>query len=167
MNEYPLLFTFRDIIEGNGFVAGVICNGRALMVNCGEEGWHISGVQPGALSELGGSPHEAYFYFRQGFTQGVKVLAADASDFADFERRLHAAFDWVDADEEARWEAAREQVRSGAEPDAPFKKLPKESAEEPRGIEAVRMDLPKNGPAAARAVAVTETVNIATERKAA
>jgi hypothetical protein len=165
MNEYPLLFTFREIVEGSGFVAGVVCNGRALMVNEGDEGWHVSGVEPGALSELGSAPHEAYFYFRQSFTDALRVLARDAGDYRQFETFVHGFFDRRDDDEGQRWVAAREKVRAGAECDAPFKELPKETAEEPRGVEVVRLDPPQQKPgeqsAVAHVIARTEQVGIA------
>lgn len=162
MNEYPLLFTFREIVEGNGFVAGVECNGRGLMVNAGDEGWHLSGVEPGALSELGGSPHEAYFYFRKAFTQALKVIAGDARDFKDFEGQLTAFGGWVDQVEAERWQAAREQLRGGGECDAPFQELPKETAEEPRGVRAVCLDKPRDE-SEVRSVAGPDVVGIPAE----
>lgn len=39
MTRYPLLFGFRDLIAGNGFVAGVAINGRALLVDEDDGFW--------------------------------------------------------------------------------------------------------------------------------
>ena len=49
MTKYPLLFTFRDKIEGRDFVAEVVAHGRVLAVE-EQEGWWLYGVQPGASS---------------------------------------------------------------------------------------------------------------------
>ena len=163
MNEYPLLFTIRDIVDGGNFVAAVVCNGSALMTDEGDEGWHCSGVEPGGVSELGDSPHEAYFFFRQAFTDSLKVFARDSSSFADFETRLLAFFARKDAEDEARWLRSRDEIRSGASVDGPFRELPKETAEEPRGLTVVRLDFQKPGeqPAVAHQIArVTEQVGI-------
>lgn len=168
MTEYPLLFTFREIVEGPGFVAGVVCDGRALMVNVGEDGWHVSGVQPGALSEMGDAPHEAYFYFRRAFSDSLRVLASGAPTFESFELSVRAFF--AQDDEEARrWDAARAAVRAGAEPDGPFLELPLEKAEAPRGLQVVRLDYqkPNDQTAAARTLAQQEQVGIATHRRVA
>jgi hypothetical protein len=170
MNEYPLLFTIREVIEGSGFVAGVVCNGRALMASEGEDGWHASGVEPGALSELGGTPHEAYFHFRQAFSDSLRVLATDSEDFAGFEKRVRQWCGHVDREEEQRWLQARKQVQAGAETDAPFKQLPKETAEAPRGVVVVRLDVPQGQPEqrkVAHQIAQPEQVVISTPRRAA
>lgn len=164
MKELPLLFTIREIIEGPGYVAGVVCDGRALMVEAGDEGWHVSGVEPGALSELGGTQLEAYTYFRHAFTHALKVLASEASTYEAFAERLEQFCAYKDSEDEQRWEAARQQLRAGAEVDGPFKELPKEKAEEPRGVRVVRLDYQARAAdqkEAARTVAVEDKVGIA------
>jgi hypothetical protein len=141
MNEYPLLFTFREMVDGGNFVAGVVCDGRALMVNAGEDGWHVSGVEPGGLSEIGATQYEAYSYFRQGFTHALRVFAEDAKDYPEFEKAVSRFFDRKDAEEEERWFAARSALRAGAElGDTPFKELPRETAEEKRCCLVKRLD---------------------------
>jgi hypothetical protein len=45
MTRYPLLLGFRDLIAGNGFVASVALNGRALLVDEGDGFW-MYGVNP-------------------------------------------------------------------------------------------------------------------------
>ena len=144
MNEFPLLFTIREIVPGGDFVAGVVCDGRALIVKADDGGWHCSGVEPGALSELGETEYEAYHFFRQAFSDSLRVLAADSADFADFERRLTQFFGAKDVEDEQRWNAAREALReilrSGKEPDGPFRELPKKTVDMPRSIKTWRMD---------------------------
>lgn len=165
MTEYPLLFTIREIVEGPGFVAGVVCDGRALMVNEGDEGWLVSGVEPGALSEYGATPLEAYSYFRQSFANALKILATDAFSYEAFAESLERFFAYKDLEEDRRWQAAREQIRAGVELDGPFKELPKEKAEEARGMRVVRLDYQAKASdqkEAARTVAVAEEVGIPT-----
>ena len=53
MTHYPLLFGFRDLVAGNGFVAGVNLNGRALLADEGD-GFVMYGVNPGGIA-AGGS----------------------------------------------------------------------------------------------------------------
>jgi hypothetical protein len=165
MKELPLLFTIREIVEGPGFVAGVVCDGRALMVDEGEECWHVSGVEPGALSEIGPSPLEAYALFRQAFTDALKVLATDAYSYEAYAASLQRFFDYKDVEDEQRWQAARRKLQEGEEVDAPFKELPKEKAEERRSLKVVRLDYQAKASdqkEAARTVAVTDEVGIPT-----
>lgn len=164
MNQYPLLFTIREIVEGQGFVAGIVCNGRALMVNEGADGWHCSGVEPGGLSELGETAPEAYYFFRQAFTDAVRVLAGDSANYSDFEARFEAFFAHKDSEEEQRWTKARQVVRAAKDVDGPFKELPKETAEEPRGCSVVRLDFQRperQQSEVARQIARAEQVGIA------
>lgn len=165
MKELPLLFTIREIVEGPGYVAGVVCDGRALMVDEGEDGWLVSGVEPGALAEFGASPLEAYSAFRHAFTDALKVLASDAYDYESYSVSLQRFFEAKDIEDDVRWQAARRQLQEGAEVDAPFKELPKEKAEEPRTMTVVRLDYQAKAAdqrAAAQTVAVPDEVGIPT-----
>lgn len=165
MNEYPLLFTIREIVEGQGFVAGIVCNGSALMVNEDADGWHCSGVEPGGLSELGETAPEAYYFFRQAFTDAVRILAGDSTNYSDFETRFNAFFAHKDTVEEQHWANARAAIRAGKDVgDGPFKELPKETAEEPRGCSVVRLDFQRTErqqSEVARQIARAEQVGIA------
>ena len=145
MDEYPLLFTYREVVTGDGFMAGVILDGRALLVDEKEDGWWAYGVEPGALSETGDSPHEALFYFRQAYSSVLADFAKEASgDFDRFEALTQRFFSQKDAEDETRWLAAREVLASGkGEPIESLNGLPREKAENPRRILVVKLDEPR------------------------
>ena len=54
-DRYPLMFTYRDVISGDGFLAGITLSGRALMIKENDE-WWMYGVRPGAIAETGKTP---------------------------------------------------------------------------------------------------------------
>jgi predicted RNase H-like HicB family nuclease len=142
MDEYPLLFTYREVVTGDGFMAGVILDGRALLVDEKEDGWWAYGVEPGALSETGDTPHEALFYYRQAYASVIADLARDANgSFERFQAMAEAFFAQKDAKDEARWHAARQVLQSDqAKPHAALGGLPREKAESPRRLLVVRLD---------------------------
>ena len=57
MPQYPLLFGYRDLVMGNGFMAGVTTEGRALLVDEDGGAW-MYGVNPGGVA-AGGHDHGA------------------------------------------------------------------------------------------------------------
>ena len=59
MSHYPLTFRLRDIVQGNGFVATVAVQGRALLHDEGSEGVWIEGVNPGGFAATACSVAEA------------------------------------------------------------------------------------------------------------
>lgn len=142
MDEYPLLFTYREMVTGDGFMAGVILDGRALLLDEKKDGWWAYGVEPGALSETGDSPHEALFYFRQAYASVLVELARDAQgSFERFQALAENFFAQKDPEDEKRWLAAREVLSSGkGEPIESLSGLPREKAESPRRILVVRLD---------------------------
>ena len=134
MNEsihYPLMFTFRDCISGDGFLAGVTISGRALMLS--EEGeWWIYGVRPSAIAETGETPQETFLRFRERTRRLLFDFALQSSDFAEFDSMVSNFFYENDEEEEARWKAAFKRIRTGEiEPEGSFlSTLPKEPPEE-------------------------------------
>lgn len=67
MEYYPLLFTFRDKVSGNGFLANVVAHGRSL-ASQEKDGWWIYGVEPGDLAAGGTTFAKAQCEFRKAFT---------------------------------------------------------------------------------------------------
>jgi hypothetical protein len=108
----PLVFGYRDLIEGEGFVAVVEVYGRALLVQGDEEIW-MNGVNPGGLAGGGGTRREALFDFRSGYQSVLFDLAEAAADFTDFQHRVEAFFHQTNRPNEADWTRALEQVRAG------------------------------------------------------
>ena len=83
----PLLFSFKQVIVGSGFVAGVRMNGRALLetelVEEKEECW-ITGIAPVGIVGGGADRSVAFSEFRKSWTEVVFDLASQASDFKAF-----------------------------------------------------------------------------------
>ena len=141
MPEYPLVFTFSDKVSGNGFLANVTINGRALVVKEGELWWMV-GVRPAAIAEKGDSPGGAYVDFRRAFTAVLYDAAAVAVGFDAFKAEVERFFYERDETEEQRWNAAGEAIRSGAvTPEPPFAALPREAPQaRPVAISVDRID---------------------------
>jgi predicted RNase H-like HicB family nuclease len=138
MNALPLIYGFRELVAGAGFVAGVTVDGLAL-VKKDEDGWWIYGVQPGGIAERGDTEQEAYLRFKQSFRE---VLADSASLYPTFEsfrsdllsmgQQLNEA--WAE-----EWEEARAALRAGAQPDGELADLPRKTGPVHVGIAAVEL----------------------------
>ena len=141
MPHYPLMFTFRDAVSGNGFLAGVTLSGRALMVHEDDE-WWIYGVRPGALAETGQTPQEAFLRFRNTYKTVLFDIAGESASFEAFKLEVERFYHEPDEQEESRWNEAFQDLRSGkVQPDAPFSSLPKEPPEtHPSQITVERLD---------------------------
>lgn len=133
----PILFTYRDTVFGNGFVAEVVTNGCFLF--CEEEGgtW-IYGVQPGDLAEGGRNFAEAHTEFRRSFTKVLFDIANDAEDFEAFKSGVQEFFNGVNAEVEREWTEAVNRVRQGRiETEAAqlsIEGLPRKDADSPRSV---------------------------------
>jgi len=83
----PLLFSFKQVVVGNGFVAGVKMDGHALLeteqVDNREESW-ITGIAPVGIVGGAGDRGLAFVEFRKAWIEVVFDIAAKASCFDDF-----------------------------------------------------------------------------------
>ncbi len=114
--KYPLLFTFRDVVLGNGFIAGVEIAGKALLVDEGDEaGYWIYGVRPGAIaSGPNDGPKDAMNDFRRVFRGTLQEMAAFASSFDEFKDDVEQFFNQEDSDADV-WQRAVEEIRANPE----------------------------------------------------
>src|ERR1700756_2007962 len=67
MPDYPMMFTVRDTVTGSGYLAGVTLSGNALLCREEDGKWWFYGVRPGAISECGTTPEEAFLRFRNTY----------------------------------------------------------------------------------------------------
>lgn len=135
MKHYPLLFAFRDKVAGNGFLADVAAHGRALAAQ-EEEGWWISGVEPGDIAAGGTNFAEATVEFRNAFTAVLFDIADDARDQQTFKAGVETFFAAMDTVAAQEWQTALADVRSGRiTADALSEGLPTKPADSPRGVE--------------------------------
>ena len=101
--HYPLLFTYKDCIAGNGFLAAVMVSGRALMLN--EEGeWWMYGVQPAAIADNGETPQVAALHFRERYKTVLFDFAAEASGFDGFKSAVERFFNQTEDEIAASWQ---------------------------------------------------------------
>jgi hypothetical protein len=106
MEHYPLMFTFRDVVSGNGFLAGVTLSGRALIVKENDNEWCVYGVRPAAIAETGKTAQEAYLRFRNRYKTVLFDVSFESRDFESFKRETEGFYYAPDPDEEHRWEEA-------------------------------------------------------------
>jgi hypothetical protein len=126
LTEFPLLFSFREIIMGNGFIAGVRMNGRALLEERAGEIW-ISGVCPVGLAGGGLDRSVAFTEFRKAWVEILFDIAATATSFGDFQEKSRDFLSAEEASVTTHWEAALKMVRNTNYVDP---SLPSEIAEE-------------------------------------
>ena len=137
--RYPLLFSRRELVEGDGFIAGVAVAGRALLTQEDGEYW-TEGVNPGGFAAKGKSLGEALAAFCEEFRIILFDIAAGASDFGAFKAEVEQFFNETNEVALREWEAAVAEVREGRI-DADW--LSKRSADSPRTVEVVLVDHPK------------------------
>jgi len=128
---YSLVFGFRDQIAGEGFLAGVAVNGRALAVE-EDGGWTLYGVCPAAVCGTGETLNEAYASFKTTY-KTILFQLADESDgydsFKDLVARFYRERNEDRLDEE-RWDDAARAVREGrVTPGGAASELPRVDAE--------------------------------------
>lgn len=141
--HYPIMFTYRDAISGDGFLAGVTITGRALMVKEDDNKWWIYGVRPASIADVGDTPGEAFRQFRNSFKEVLFDMADVAREFNEFNDEAERFFYEPDHVEEGRWDTAYTLLRDGkVQPEPPFfSALPKQSPDSrPATLSVVRLD---------------------------
>lgn len=136
------MFTFRDAVSGEGFLAGITLSGRALMLK--EDGeWWINGVRPAAISETGETPQETFLRFRNRYKDLLFDVAAECRDFDSFRAEVERFFYEPDAEEERRWEEALMAIQlKKVTLEKPFSDLKHEAPENrPTQITVERLDV--------------------------
>ena len=110
-NKLSFLFTFRDKVSGNGFLANIEAVGRLLAVQEEEETWWMNGVQPGGIAEGGKNPEEAYAKFRETYRAALFDIALEEADFNGFKSQVENFFNDVCSQTQIEWWDAVEQVK--------------------------------------------------------
>lgn len=111
--RFPLLFTFRDTLFGNGFVVEVCAsNGRVLCANEADGVW-MYGVNPGGMSAHGVDAATARQEFNATFSRILKELAQETRSFDEFKQVVAEFFEDTNKGNEAEWSEAVQRVRAG------------------------------------------------------
>lgn len=145
MNTYPLVFGCREVVAGENFTAAIDIAGRALLEFDGDE-WTVAGVDPGGLADCGSTAQEAYEHFRLTL-KSVLFDCADANpkDFEAFCSAVRSFGATKNVATEALWEAARQEIKQGAQLNEPFAAaLPKRTSAILASVEIVRLDVPSS-----------------------
>jgi hypothetical protein len=111
--NYPLLFGFRDLVAGKGFLAGVAVNGRGLLVH-DDEGYWMHGVNPGGLSAGGVDMGAAQQAFRETYRTILFDISASVEDFEEFKAEVAQFFHETSDTLLLKWVDAVEAVRDGS-----------------------------------------------------
>ena len=135
MKRYPLLFAYKDLIAGQGFLASVAIAGRALICE-DEEGCWMYGIQPGGICADGDSQKEAAAGFRSLYQAALYDMAAEAPAFAAFRQESQRFFEDEDRLLAKEWWEAVAAVRQG---DLKSDWLSRRPAGSPRSIEVVQI----------------------------
>lgn len=139
MTRYPLLFGFRDLIAGKGFVASVSLSGRALLVDEDRRGFWMYGVNPGGVAAMGGTAGKAQSEFRSSYRSVLSGIAAQARGYSEFEREVSGFVDASNPRTVAEWEDAVCAVRQGK---VCTDWLPKRTAASRIGVQVLLLEHP-------------------------
>jgi hypothetical protein len=112
MASYPILFSFRHLIAGNGFVASVVIDGRALLTQ-EDGGFWLFGVQPGGIAGGGSGLTEALNEFKKGYLSVLFDIATESKSFDEYKAALTQFFCEVNPANEDAWKGALQEVRQG------------------------------------------------------
>ncbi len=149
MTEYALFFESGGPVLGEGYIVSIRVRGRALAIRNEENGeFQLSGVNPGSLLGFGRTLNEAYQEFVEALRCVLVDIASDAPNFEDFRREARDFFHTEDPLAEARWDTARERVRSGETPNDLELRLERSTPD--LGIEVQHVEVPSlsaNAPA--------------------
>jgi hypothetical protein len=139
---YPLVFTFRDAVSGNGFVAYVAVCGRVLLTDEGDGDIWMFGVQPGGVAGGGRERSEAFHEFKKSYLSVFFDIAAEAASFEDFEKSAKLFFSEVNEPNLDVWAGSVAAVRAGKLSLSDLKAMNADSC--PPKIEVRRIDTQAN-----------------------
>lgn len=111
MKMFPIVFRFRDLVAGNGFLARVLVDGRALLAKEDDGDHWVYGVQPGGVAGGASDAATALNEFKTRYQSVIFDIAGEADTFDAFKREVCSFFDCVNATDEEEWANALKEVR--------------------------------------------------------
>ena len=112
---WPLVFSYKGTILGQGFLADIKLQGRLLAVPELEGVW-LYGVNPGALAVGAPTLAAANAELRNSLTRVFIDFAGSVPTFGEFSRLIEQFLDETDDESTREWEAALQEVRAGHMP---------------------------------------------------
>lgn len=122
MKRYSLVFGYRDLVSGKGFVAGVATDGRALLVE-EEDGCWVYGVNPGGIAGGGDTWQGAYDEFKRIYKAALYDIAEEAQNFAEFKSLAEEFVRQTNSENEREWVEATHELSSKKDEDLWLKVL--------------------------------------------
>jgi hypothetical protein len=112
-HSFPLLFTFREVLLGNGVLVEIkVSNGRALCVH-EEDGYWIYGVNPGGMAAYGVDADGARGEFRAAFSGIMREIANECDSFDAHVAAVNEFVADTNRGYETDWKIAVEAVKHG------------------------------------------------------
>ncbi|MCD4748386.1 MAG: hypothetical protein K8R59_03340 [Thermoanaerobaculales bacterium] len=109
MREFPLLFCFKNVVMGDGYIGGVLMQGRALLVHEEEDLWMMYGVNAGGMAAEGATKEAVMAEFRITHELILNDIATECKTFKAFKAKIEHFFHQVS--DEGAWLEAVEEVR--------------------------------------------------------
>lgn len=109
---WPLLFTYKGPVIGNGFLSHVELCGRILAVPETEGVW-LDGVNPGAFAVGATTLDEANQILRDALTKVFLDFAESTKSFASFKTTVEEFYHKTDDETLTRWEVALKALEAG------------------------------------------------------
>ena len=109
---WPLLFTYRGTILGNGFLAEVEFQGRVLATPEIDGVW-VDGVNPGAIAVGGKTLADTRTELINTLARVFVDFAEQQGTFDDFRARVERFYSETDTNTEREWAEAVAAVRGG------------------------------------------------------
>lgn len=112
--HYPLVYTFDDVFQGNGFVAHITAKGLCLMQEVPETGevW-IDGVTPAGFSAGGSDQKEATRSFKKEYQDVLQEIAEESKTSEKFEGLSRSILNQICHETKVLWDEAHDQVKRG------------------------------------------------------
>ena len=123
--KWPLVFSYRGRVKGQGFAARVICAVRVLAERQADGELWLSGSEPGWFAAGGATLQEANASLKTTFHGILLDKAEEASDFAIFRENLLVAFRDADRLVRKEWVAAWIANKDGKLDCTPMEQLPR------------------------------------------
>ena len=113
MTRYPIVYTYREVIVGNGYVAAVETTGRCLMEDFGNEDVWVTGVLPSGFSAGADDQQAAAEAFQREHRVALLDMVHEAPDFESFRTMVHEFHAQKSVIGQKEWWEAVAQVRAG------------------------------------------------------
>lgn len=108
-----MLYSLRELVHGEGFVARVELDGRALATEEDAGEWWVYGVNPGAIAASGQTLQEAFAALQASFRAYLVDCAASEPSFETFKEEVELFLHETDSEALDDWDKALKAVRAG------------------------------------------------------